>query len=130
MPFTFKLSKRLALMKASLALVAAACEVARPITAPNQPSSIVAVVITPYTADTMPGTYQVSAAATAAPVTGSSKVKNRGLLKQVIVTPAAAAVLVGGTLGFSAYGRTSSGDSVAVSVVYSATGGTISAAGL
>jgi Big-like domain-containing protein len=174
MPFTFKLSKRLALMKASLPLAVAAlaaCERFQRVTGPT--SSVVQVVATPdtvtldpyqtrqflaygrtqagdsvpvavrwvatagtvtagglYTADTTPGTYLVTATATAAPVSGSATVKNRGLLKQVIVTPASASVLTGARLQFAAYGRRASGDSVAVSVVWSATSGSISATGL
>ena len=190
MPFTFKLSKRLALIKASLALAAAllavACERMVHVTGPNQPSSpVVQIVVSPdtvtldpyqsrqflaygrtqagdsvavaaswnvqggtitsgglYTADTIAGTYQVTATAQATAsnssaatpasttVTGSSQVKNRGPLKQVFVTPTAASVLPGGTRQFAVYGKRANGDSVPVSVAYSATGGTISAAGL
>ncbi len=175
MPFTFKLSKRLALLKASLAAaVLAACERPLQIADPTQPSSsVVQVVVTPdtaildpyqtrqflsygrtqagesvavaaswsasggtvtasgaYTADTTSGTYQVSATASSAGVTGSAQVKNRGMVKQVIVTPAATTTLTGGTQQFAAYGRRANGDSVAVSVTYSATGGVISPAGL
>src|SRR5437016_2476181 len=190
MPFTFKLSKRLALIKASLALaagmLAVACERPVQVTGPTQPSSpVVQIVVSPdtvtldpyqsrqflaygrtqagdsvavaaswnvqggtitsgglYTADTIAGTYQVTAtaqmttsnspAATPAStrVTGSSQVKNRGQLKQIIVTPTAASVLPGGTRQFATYGKMANGDSVPVSVAYSATGGTISAAGL
>jgi len=175
MPFTFKLSKRLALLKASLPLAVAAlaaCErPLQPVTGPTSP--VVQVVAVPdtttldpyqtqqfvaygrtqvgdsvavavrwiasagtvtaagvYTADTIPGTYQVTATATAAPVSGSAQVKNRGPLRQVIVTPAAAVVSAKGGVQFAAYGRRANGDSVAVSVVWSATGGSISAAGL
>src|SRR5438094_754927 len=169
MPFTFKLSKRLALIKASLALAAAmlavACERMVHVTGPSQPSSpVVQIVVSPdtvtldpyqsrqflaygrtqagdsvavaaswnvqggtitsgglYTADTIAGTYQVTAtaqmttsnspAATPAStrVTGSSQVKNRGQLKQIIVTPTAASVLPGGTRQFATYGKMASG---------------------
>jgi hypothetical protein len=51
-------------------------------------------------------------------------------LAQVILTPATAVLAVGGTQQFAAYGKTGAGDSIAVSVNYAATGGTISAAGL
>jgi len=187
MPFTFKLSKRLALLKASLAAAAvlAACERPLQIIDPTPPTSSVArVVVTPdtaildpyqtrqflaygrtqagdsvavavgwsasggtitsgglYTADTIAGTYQVTAttqvtssAPAATPsgttVSGSSQVKNRGPLAQVILTPATASLSLAATVQFAAYGRKKSGDSVPVSVTYSATGGTISAAGL
>src|SRR5437879_5687046 len=95
-----------------------------------------------YAADTNAGTYQVTASAqvgatapgAASPAdtraSGSSTVKNTGPLTQIIVTPATASVLVGGTLQFAAYARRKNGDSTSVSVVYAATGGTISAAGL
>ena len=46
------------------------------------------------------------------------------------MTPIAASVLPGGSRQFAAYGKRANGDSVPVSVAYSATGGTISAAGL
>src|SRR2546427_10588290 len=64
------------------------------------------------------------------PLTGSSGVKNRGPLTQVIVSPATASVVVGGTLQFMSYGRRKNGDSVAVSVRDAASGGGISGAGL
>src|SRR5207245_2962209 len=95
-----------------------------------------------YAADTNAGTYQVTATAEVAATgpaaanptntrpSGSSTVKNTGPLTQVILTPATASVLVGGTLQFAAYARRKNGDSTSVSVVYAATGGTISAAGL
>src|SRR2546427_10906289 len=41
-----------------------------------------------------------------------------------------ASLLIGTTLQFATYGRKRNGDSVALSVDYSATGGTISAAGM
>src|SRR2546428_269069 len=179
MTFMHKLSKRLALMKASFAAAAvttlAACTLqAGRFTGPSLPSSpLVQVVTSPdtvtldpyqtrqflasgrtpvgdsvavrvrwtasagtitsgglYTADTIPGEYFVTATTTDGSVTGSSRVKNRGPLTQVLVTPAIASVLVGGTLQFAAYGRRKNGDSVAVSVVYAATGGTVSGVGL
>jgi uncharacterized protein YjdB len=94
-----------------------------------------------YAADTLAGSYQVTAttqATASAPaatssstkVTGSSQVSNRGQLVQIVVTPTTASVLTGGTVQFTAFGRRKNGDSVAVAVVYSATGGTISPAGL
>jgi hypothetical protein len=189
MPFTFKLSKRLALLKASCAVPAAAalaaCERV-PATAPQTPSSpVVQIVTLPdsvtlnpsetrqfvaygrtqagdsvpvtvswrasggtitggglYTADTVAGSYQVTATAQvtgAAPLTatattttvsGSSVVKNRGPLAQIILNPTTASVLVGGTVQFKSYGRRKNGDSVAVSVVYTATGGAVSTTGL
>ncbi len=93
MPFTFKLSKRLALLKSSLAAAAvlAACERPLQIIGPTPPSSSVArVVVTPDT---------------------------------VILDPYQ-------TRQFLAYGRTQAGDSVAVAVSWSASGGTITNGGL
>ena len=85
-----------------------------------------------YAADTVAGTYQVTATSqvTATTVSGSSQVKNRGQLMQVLLTPTTASLPVGGTVQFAASGRRKNGDSVTVTVMYSATGGTISAAGL
>src|SRR6266704_2737055 len=191
MPFTFKLSKRLALMKASLAAAAAALAACKPIptTAPQVPStSVVQVVTAPdtltlnpyetrqfvaygrtqagdsvavavrwtasggaiaadglYTADTIPGDYLVTATAqptsaapfTAAsatsPVSGSSRVKNRGQLAQVIETPSTASLLIGRAVQFSVYGKTKNGDSVAVIATWSSSNSaiaTVSASGL
>ena len=52
------------------------------------------------------------------------------VLAQVVISPATAVLTVGGTQQFATFGRMSNGDSVAVGVTYSATGGTITAAGL
>src|SRR5881394_3561388 len=82
-----------------------------------------------YTADTAPGDFQVTATLSGATVVGSSSVKNRGPLAQIIVTPATASTPAGASIQFAAYGRKRNGDSVAVSVTWSATGGTISSAG-
>jgi len=189
MPFTFKLSARLARMKLPLAIAAAAfaaCELPVRVTAPTPPNSpVVQVVSFPdtvtldpdqtqqfvaygrtqagdsvavavswsasggtvtsgglYTANSVAGNYQVTATAqvpaSAAPaatatsttLSGSSQVKNRGPMAQVILTPLTASAPGGGTVQFAVYGIRKNGDSVAVSVAYAATGGIISAAGL
>src|SRR5437773_145240 len=95
-----------------------------------------------YAADTNVGTYQLTAtaqlaamapaAATTANTTasGSSTVKNRGPLTKVILSPVTASVLTGGTLQYAAYGRRKNGDSTSINVLYAASGGTITAAGL
>src|SRR6266699_2013318 len=83
-----------------------------------------------YTAGPSFGTYQVTARATTSTVQSSSTVKNRGVLTEVFVTPATVSVSTGGTRQFLAYGRKRNGDSVSVNVSYTATGGSISAAGL
>src|SRR2546425_2494982 len=186
MPFTFKLSQRLARMKLPLAVAAAAfaaCEQPVRITDPTPPnSSVVQVVIVPdtvtlnpyqtrqflaygrtqagdsvavavrwsasggaitadgsYSADTIAGDYLVTAtvqATSTAPtaaasgttqVSGSSGVKNRGLLAQVVETPSTTSVSVGRTAQFSAYGKTKNGDSIAVSVTWSSTNPAVAA---
>src|SRR6266699_543932 len=83
-----------------------------------------------YTAGPSFGTYQVTARATTSTVQSSSTVKNRGVLTEVFVTPATVSGSTGGTRQFLAYGRKRNGDSVSVNVSYTATGGSISAAGL
>ena len=179
MPFTFKLSVRLALMKASLALacggVFAACDFpGRRVNDPTSPNSAVVQVVTSpdsiildplqtrqfltfgrtqagdsvavavrwsttggaitsgglYTADTTAGSFAVTATVLNSTVSGSSQVKNRGPVTQVVLTPATVSVAAGGSVQFAAYGIRKSGDSVGVTVSFSATGGTISAAGL
>jgi len=182
MPFTFKLSQRLALMKAPLALAAAAavlvaCDLTKPTGPPSPPNLIVQLVSSPdtvtlipyqtrqfrafgrtqhgdsvaavvswtstggtvsssglYTAGPMPGLYGVTASAPSAvanvTVSSKSTVRNRGRLEWIVLAPGTAALLTGQAQQFAAYGRTTAGDSVPVSVTYSVTGGTISAAGL
>ena len=191
MPFTFKLSVRLARMKPLLVVAAAAfaaCELPVRVTDPTPPNSpVVQVVIAPetvtlnpyqtqqflaygrtqagdsvavavnwstsggaissgglYTADTVAGDFVVTGTAQAsatAPigatsstrVSGSGGVKNRGTLTQIVETPSSATVMVGGTVQFSAYGRTKSGDSIAVSVTWSSSNtavATVSSSGL
>jgi len=177
-PFTFKLSVRLARMKASLVLAAAAALAAcglqdRRVTGPRPDGAVVQVVTSPdtvtldpnqtrpflaygrtragdsvavtvgwsatggtitsgglYTADTTPGVFQVTASLTGTSLSASSQVRARGPLTQVILTPPSASLVVGGTLQFATYGKRKNGDSVAVGVAWSATGGSISAAGL
>ena len=51
-------------------------------------------------------------------------------LASVILSPASVSLVSSGTQKFAAYGRNSVGDSVAVTVTYAATGGTISSTGL
>src|SRR5213593_5161357 len=162
MPFTFKLSKRLARIKRSLGIAAAAiaaCEQPIKITDPTPPNSpVVQLVIVPdtvtlnpyqtqqfvaygrtqagdsvaatvswsasggaitsgglYTANSVAGNYQVTAtaqvpasAASTAPaisttVSGSSQVKNRGPMAQVILNPLTASAVGGGRVQFAVY---------------------------
>src|SRR2546427_7261899 len=94
MPFTFKLSQRLARMKLPLAIAAAAfaaCELPVRVTDPNPPNSpVVQIVSSPDTVTLDPDQTQQ----------------------------------------FVAYGRTQAGDSVAVAVSWSASGGTMTSGGL
>src|SRR5437879_6758456 len=83
-----------------------------------------------YTADTTPGVFQVTATVSGAALSGSSQVRARGSLTQVILTPPSASVVVGGTLQFGTYAKRRNGDSVTVGVAWSATGGSITASGL
>jgi len=84
-----------------------------------------------YAAGTAPGTYRVIAAASGladtAAVTLSSPTPT---LIGVVLKPASYSLTTGTTKQFSAYGRNSVGDSVAVQVSFSATGGTITSSGL
>src|SRR5438034_1773149 len=91
-----------------------------------------------YTAGTLQGDYAVKAtllppAAVGAPVTAlpvRTSVVHVDPVVQIVVVPASTSMVTGGTQQFAAYGRRSSGDSVLLSVVWSATGGTISSSGL
>ena len=85
-----------------------------------------------YTADTVAGSYTVTATATSpsTAVSGSAVVKNRGPVSQIVLNPTTAFAVVGGTVQFTSYGKRKNGDSVAVSVVYAATGGSVSATGV
>ena len=85
-----------------------------------------------YTADTVAGSYTVTATATSpsTAVSGSAVVKNPGPVSQIVLNPTTAFAVVGGTVQFTSYGKRKNGDSVAVSVVYAATGGNVSATGL
>jgi Big-like domain-containing protein len=87
-----------------------------------------------YTADTLQGDYEVRATlarpgTNAAASSGSSVVKVRKLA-QLLVTPVSVTLPTRGTKAFAAYGRLNGGDSVAVTVTWAATGGSISPAGL
>lgn len=98
-----------------------------------------------YTADTVPGAYHVIATNTAGTVAdtagvtvvttvvGSSPTPGTPVLPthaRVIVTPATASLARGARQRFSAYGRSATGDSVALRITYKVTGGTITRGGL
>jgi hypothetical protein len=82
-----------------------------------------------YTAGMTAGTFRVIAAASGladtAPVTLTAPV-----LTDVVLKPASYSLTTGTAKQFSAYGHNSLGDSVAVQVTFSATGGTITSGGL
>ncbi len=91
-----------------------------------------------YTAGTTAGTYRVIATNTdgsladtaAVTITPPPPPPPAPTLDQVVLSPDAMALSTGATARFAAYGRNSLGDSVAVEVTYSATGGSISSDGL
>jgi calcineurin-like phosphoesterase family protein len=84
-----------------------------------------------YTAGRAAGTFQVIATQQGATLADTSTVTIIApTLTNVALEPATAALVVGATQQFTAYGRMSNGDSSAVGVTYAATGGTITAAGL
>jgi calcineurin-like phosphoesterase family protein len=84
-----------------------------------------------YSAGQTTGSYQVIASdASGAFADTSAVIVTSAGLAQVILSPATAALIVGGTQQFGAYGKNGAGDSIAVAVHYSATGGMITAAGL
>jgi chitodextrinase len=83
-------------------------------------------------AGSTPGTYRVTAtsrfgAADSSPITITATPAS---VTAVILVPATASLAPGDAMRFSAYGRTGAGDSVAVAVSYTGTGGTISGGGL
>ncbi|HEV8400336.1 MAG TPA: Ig-like domain-containing protein [Gemmatimonadales bacterium] len=82
-----------------------------------------------YTADTSTSDGVVTAMLSTAQVSGSGHVRKRRLV-QIIVTPTSASVQEGQSQQFAAYGRRNTGDTVAVNVTYSATGGTITQGGM
>ena len=87
-----------------------------------------------YTAGTTVGSFRVIAKDTSGVFADTAAVTVTAAgspnLAQVILNPGSAVVTPGGTQQFAAYGKTGAGDSIAVQVNYSATGGTITAVGL
>ena len=81
-----------------------------------------------YTADTSAADAIVTATLTSAAINGSSSVKKRRVI-QVVIDPKNTTVSAGGARQFATYGRRNTGDSVNVSVSYTATGGAISGTG-
>jgi hypothetical protein len=98
-----------------------------------------------YTAGDTAGTYQVIAANTAGTLADTATITIDApppapppppppppapVLSQVTIVPATATLVTATTKQFKAYGRTTAGDSVAVTVVFSANGGTVTPQGL
>jgi hypothetical protein len=86
-----------------------------------------------YTAGTTAGNYRVIAANTAGTLADTATVAIDApapTLTNVYVSPASVSLGSGATQAFKAYGRNSAGDSVPVTVAFSATGGTVSSGGL
>jgi hypothetical protein len=84
-----------------------------------------------YTAGLTTGTYRVIARQSGGTLADTSNVTIVApALAQVVLVPASATVVASLTRQFFAYGRMNNGDSVAVNVTYSATGGTVTTAGL
>ena len=87
-----------------------------------------------YTADSTGGAYHVIATNTAGTLADTAIVKitppPAPTLTSVILSPISVSLTTGTTRQFKAYGRNSAGDSVAVSVAFNASGGTITSGGL
>lgn len=82
-----------------------------------------------YTADTSTPDAVVTATVSGGQLKGTGKVVKRRLVQMVLI-PTGVTLSVGSAQQFSVYGRNNTGDSVAVSVSYTATGGSITPAGL
>jgi hypothetical protein len=93
-----------------------------------------------YVAGDTAGTYRVTATNTAGTLADTVRVTITappsppppppGTLQSVILAPPTVTLALSSTKQFAAYGRTTAGDSVAVSVTFAATGGTITSGGL
>src|SRR2546422_163974 len=82
-----------------------------------------------YTADTSAADVVVTASVSADQLSGIGHVKKKRLV-QILVSPATVTLPEGAAQQFSAFGRKNTGDSVSVSVNYTATGGAITPNGL
>ena len=84
-----------------------------------------------YTAGDLPGTYRVVAATVdGANADTASVTVNPPTLTKVVLLPASFSLTTAGTRQLTTYGLNSIGDTVAVSVTFSATGGTVNSSGL
>jgi len=82
-----------------------------------------------YTADTSAADAVVTATLVGSQLSGTSRVRKR-LIARIVLAPAAVTLPAAGTQQFAAWGVRNTGDSVAVAVTYSATGGSITSGGL
>ena len=82
-----------------------------------------------YTADTSAADAVVTATLVGSQLSGTSRVRKR-LIARIVLAPAAVTLAAAGTQQFAAWGVRNTGDSVAVAVTYSATGGSITSGGL
>jgi acid phosphatase len=82
-----------------------------------------------YTADTSAADAVVTATLMGSHVSATSRVRKRRVA-QIVLVPAVVTLPAGGTQQFAAWGVRNTGDSVAVAVTYSATGGSIASGGL
>jgi hypothetical protein len=82
-----------------------------------------------YTADTSAADAVVTATLMGSHMSGTSRVRKRRVA-QIVLVPAVVTLAAGGTQQFAAWGVRNTGDSVAVAVTYSATGGSIASGGL
>ncbi len=99
-----------------------------------------------YTADSVPGSYQVIASNTAGTLADTATVTVGASSptptpapapppaapghRRVILSPSRISLVAGGKQQYAVYGRTRHGDSVSIGVQYKAAGGTISSSGL
>src|SRR6267378_1407285 len=81
-----------------------------------------------YTADTSAADALVTATLISSSLSATSSVKKRRVV-QIVISPKTTTVSAGGARQFTAYGRRNTGDSVSVTVTFSATGGAISGTG-
>jgi hypothetical protein len=86
-----------------------------------------------YTAGSTTGKYRIIAKSASGVLSDTSSItitEPAPVLTSVVITPASVSLSAGASKQFQAYGRTSAGDSVATVATFSATGGTITSAGL
>ena len=84
-----------------------------------------------YRAGSVPGNYRIVGHHTSSNTADTAEVTvSAPVLAEVVLSPASVTLGAGATQQFAGFGRTTVGDSVAVAVSFSATGGTITSGGL